>query len=114
MRIYAAFTQQSSIQTKPDGLACVVPPEFLSSFGGGQMVAYNESRTTICSFSDGPAPVVVRAAPIKRLARMREKIAKYTPPHPRSRWPLTANILDPIRSSVVCKGPRQILQVFIF
>ncbi len=26
-------------------------------------------------------------------------------------WPLCANILDPIRASVVCSGPAQILQV---
>ncbi len=27
-------------------------------------------------------------------------------------WPLCANILDPVRASVVCNGPAQILQVF--
>jgi hypothetical protein len=27
-------------------------------------------------------------------------------------WPLCANILDPVRASVVCDGPSQILQVF--
>ena len=26
-------------------------------------------------------------------------------------WPLCANILDPVRASVVCSGPAQILQV---
>jgi hypothetical protein len=35
---------------------------------------------------------------------------RYAPPHPRSRWPLAANILDPVRCSVVCQGPAQILQ----
>ena len=28
-----------------------------------------------------------------------------------SEWPLCANILDPVRASVVCSGPSQIMQV---
>jgi hypothetical protein len=28
---------------------------------------------------------------------------RYSPPHPAAVWPLTANILDPIRLSIVCQ-----------
>ena len=33
---------------------------------------------------------------------------EYVPPHPAAIWPLCANILDPVRLSVVCKGPSQV------
>ena len=36
---------------------------------------------------------------------------RYAPPHPKATWPLSANILDPVRASVVCSGPSQIIQV---
>jgi len=55
-------------------------------------------------------PIEFFSAPIKSVARMREKLAKYVPPHPAAIWPLTANILDPVRASIVCDGPKQILQ----
>ncbi len=32
------------------------------------------------------------------------------PPHPCSKWPLSANIADPVRASIICNGPAQILQ----
>ena len=31
-------------------------------------------------------------------------LSRYAPPHPRGTWPLCANILDPIRVSVVVAG----------
>ena len=40
---------------------------------------------------------------------MREKLAEYAAEG--ATWPLTANILDPVRSSVVCNGPAQMLEV---
>ena len=56
-----------------------------------------------CTFSEERESVVeVLPASPKRLARMREKLVKYVPPHPRSRWPLAANILDPVRASGKC------------
>ena len=58
-------------------------------------------RSFMCTFSGRQSLLEVHPAPPKRLARMREKLAKYLPPHPRSRWPLAANILDPIRASGV-------------
>ena len=36
---------------------------------------------------------------------------RYEPPHPRGQWPLCANIVDPVRTSVVCSGPAQIAEV---
>ena len=53
----------------------------------------------------------VHPGPVKRVSRMNTKLAKYAPPHPRGVWPLAANILDPLRASVVCDGPAQILEV---
>ena len=35
-------------------------------------------------------------APAKAVARMREKLREYAPPHPKGVWPLAANILDPV------------------
>ncbi len=63
-----------------------------------------------CLFDCGVGPVLVEAGPPKRADRMRAKLAKYRPPHPRSAWPLAGNILDPIRAAVVCRGPAQILE----
>ena len=45
-------------------------------------------------------------APIKTIARMLEKINKYRPPvYPSHRclWPLAANVLDPVRLTLVCE-----------
>ena len=45
-------------------------------------------------------------APIKTVARMLEKINKYRPPvYPSHRclWPLAANVLDPVRLTLVCE-----------
>ena len=64
-----------------------------------------------CAFGDGEEGwVEVHLAGVKAAARMREKLGKYAPPHPRARWPLSANILDPVRVSVVCGGPSQVLE----
>ena len=52
-----------------------------------------------CTFAGGMAAVEVRPAPVKRAERIREKLGEYAPPHPRGRWPLAANILDPVRCS---------------
>jgi hypothetical protein len=36
---------------------------------------------------------------------------RYAPPHPAGTWPLAANILDPVRLSVVVRGPARMLEV---
>jgi hypothetical protein len=36
--------------------------------------------------------------------------ARYAPPHPGGTWPLSANILDPVRLSLVADGPTHILR----
>ncbi len=56
--------------------------------------------------------VDVFSAPVKTIDRMREKVLEYVTESNGAGWPLCANILDPVRSSVVCRGPAQILQVF--
>ncbi len=66
----------------------------------------------LCLFEGGvEAQVTVHPAPPKGVQRMREKLAKYAEPHPKAIWPLSANILDPVRVSLVCRGPAQILEV---
>jgi hypothetical protein len=79
--------------------------------------AYAATATMLeCRFDDGPGAVEVIAAPLKRLARMREKLVEYAPlgpgaAGPGAGWPLSANILDPVRASIVCSGPAHMLQV---
>jgi len=68
-----------------------------------------------CRFQDCTGMVSVCSAPVKTLSRMREKIREYSLEMQGghgSSWPLSANILDPIRASIVCEGPSQILEVF--
>ena len=38
-------------------------------------------------------------------------VGRYLPPHPASVWPLTANILDPVRLSIVVDGPSRMLEI---
>ena len=66
----------------------------------------------ICSFAGGVTGLIaVHAAPPKRAVRIREKLGKYAAPDPRAVWPLCANILDPVRVSLVCEGAAQMLEV---
>jgi len=73
------------------------------------------SEIVECVFTTGVAPVFVHAGPRKSLHRMREKLSKYASysgvAHPRGGWPLAANILDPVRTSIVCEGACQIIEV---
>jgi hypothetical protein len=63
-----------------------------------------------CVFAGGVASdVSVCPAPTKTAARMREKLAEYLAEG--AMWPLTAQILDPVRASVVCHGPAEMLEV---
>ena len=73
----------------------------------------SERSTKInCRFLDSEHEIVeVHFAPPKTGARMREKLKKYCYPHPKAVWPLCANIVDPVRISIVCKGSSQIVQV---
>ena len=36
---------------------------------------------------------------------------RYAPPHPGAVWPLSANILDPVRLSLVVDGPARMIEV---
>eukprot|EP00960_Hanusia_phi_P075192 768386-Hanusia_phi.AAC.3 len=70
------------------------------------------SRATLeCEFEEGADQVRVYLARPKTCSRMAEKLREYRPPHHKGIWPLTANILDPIRLSIVCSGTSQIVQV---
>ncbi len=73
----------------------------------------------VCKFKDRSAVVEVLTAPVKTVARMREKVLEYSAEastskgsSPGSGYPHTAQIVDPVRSSIVCDGPAQILEVF--
>ena len=70
-----------------------------------------EASKVLCRFDCGEGSVVVHTAPPKGVARMREKMLENAPPHPQGRWPLSANILDPVRVSIVCCGSDQVMQV---
>ena len=51
---------------------------------------------------------------LKALKRMREKVLEYSESAGEgAKWPLCANILDPVRASVVCSGPAEILDVLV-
>ena len=63
----------------------------------------------LCNFRTGVSPVLANSAPIKTKQRMGEKLAEYAADG--FSWPLTACILDPVRVSLVCKGPSQMLEV---
>jgi hypothetical protein len=74
----------------------------------------------VCAFRGGTAVVEVLTAPVKTLARMREKVLEYSAEaaacvpgsQPGWVWPQAARIVDPIRTSIVCNGPAQILEAF--
>jgi len=53
----------------------------------------------------------VYRAPVKTKARMREKLVSYGSADAGAELPLAANILDPVRASVVCTCPDEMLQV---
>lgn len=60
--------------------------------------------------SENPLPwrYQVVAAPVKSKIRMREKVIEYAQ-RPDCVRPFAANILDPVRTTLVCDGPRSIL-----
>jgi hypothetical protein len=69
------------------------------------------------SFDGAPSKMMMidlYFTPIKTQERMKEKVLKYSFPHPWSQWPLTANIRDPIRISIACDDPSHILQIVRF
>jgi hypothetical protein len=66
------------------------------------------AAVAMCRFACGPRRVLVFAGPVKGTRRMREKLVEYA--REGMEWPLCAQILDPVRTSVVCSGPAQILE----
>jgi len=82
---------------------------------GSNADSFNTCNSNVISVSfeqDGQSTQVeVQFAPIKKKARMHEKLSKYMPPNVRCQWPLSAYITDAVRCSIVCKGPTQMLQM---
>ncbi len=72
---------------------------------------FNRIITLSCVFSNGTGAIEICTTAPKARERMKQKLHKYAYPHPRSSWPLCANILDPVRISIVCHGASQVLEV---
>jgi hypothetical protein len=108
---HAAEGAQTSICVSKKSTSNVldVDSEEAGIVGEGQRLA--PSLVLNCKFNEGCAPVEMHAAPVKTAVRMREKLCDYGVPGSTGVWPFAASILDPVRVSVVCEGPSQILQV---
>uniref|UniRef100_A0A7S4P8H4 Receptor ligand binding region domain-containing protein n=1 Tax=Guillardia theta TaxID=55529 RepID=A0A7S4P8H4_GUITH len=72
----------------------------------------HHSITMDCKFEEGVRRVEVSFAPVKSLARMSQKLFKYADPLLRCVRPYSGYILDPVRLSVICEGPKKILEIF--
>jgi hypothetical protein len=107
----AAITVLRSDSSGSSGPCGPCGPDPTNDWRGGAADGAGGVVRVECEFEEGAGPVLVEAAAPKTAARMREKKRKYGPPHPECRWPLSANILDPVRASVVCTGASQLLQV---
>ena len=62
-----------------------------------------------CRFLSRDGPVWVIPAPEKAIGRMREKVAEYRAEG--APWPRAGSILDPVRATVVCEGPAEMLEI---
>ena len=62
-----------------------------------------------CRFLLDDAPVWVIPAPVKQPGRMREKVAEYKAEG--AQWPRAGSILDPVRATVVCQGPANMIEI---
>ncbi len=62
-----------------------------------------------CRFHSRDGPVWVIPAGEKAIGRMREKVAEYRAEG--AAWPRAGSILDPVRATVVCEGPAEMLEV---
>jgi len=97
--------------------ATAAPPKLrAASSDGDQQEAslasakHVRGRRFNCTFRDGSVAVVeVCSAPVKNVSRMREKLSEYAAE--RAPWPHCAQILDPVRTTVVCEGPARMLEV---
>ncbi|EKX41377.1 hypothetical protein GUITHDRAFT_112591 [Guillardia theta CCMP2712] len=47
----------------------------------------------------------------KTVKSMTEKLKDFGPPHPAAVWPLTANVLDPVRMCIICQDAADMLEV---
>ena len=103
-RLLRATTLSHSMKFTRESSAATGLTRSTATHGVGEVVCAFE-----ISNGGGTSAVGVWAAPAKTAARMREKLAEYAAEG--AAWPLCANILDPVRASVVCAGPGQMLEV---
>ena len=89
----------------------VSPDRQLSAPSQGSSVDALQHVRITCTLNQGfgLGNFDVHTAPIKTMARMREKLLEYAAGD--AQWPLSANILDPIRASIVCDGATAIMEV---
>jgi hypothetical protein len=83
-----------------------------SSFSDRSSVASSGSLSVPevrCRFLGRDGPVWVIPAGEKAIGRMREKVAEYRKEG--APWPRAGSILDPVRATVVCEGPAEMLEV---
>ena len=107
----SCWTEVSEVLTNPE-------THRMDRFDKSPDTLYNKSLDTSNSNTIqvrfqhcGQQTVEVQFAPVKRMARMHEKLSKYMPPNVRCQWPLTAYISDVVRLSIVCNGPAQMLHM---
>ena len=106
VKLWSSFASYSAKHPNHDSEQQVIEvqsgPEEMSSYSD------NLAETIVmCCFRNIPINVSFCPAPIKTIARMREKLTEYED----GTWPLCAYILDPVRCSIICNCPEEILDV---
>ena len=84
----------------------------LSNVDRSTEISSNENlrlEVITCRLHERLMTLELHAAPVKTVSRMRQKLVEYSSEN--YSWPLAANILDPIRCSIVCDSPREMLEV---
>jgi hypothetical protein len=93
-----------------EGLESTLDEQSSTSCGHRASSSGHDGVITLeCNFHSGPGQLDVQRAPIKTAGRMLEKIKEYADKE--VAWPLTGCILDPVRASVVCSGPAEMVEV---
>lgn len=109
------LAHSSGIETNPEHVGSIKSLRRMpisSTIGASTELSTGTDATQVGFQMHGQqVQVEVYFAPIKKQDRMREKLSRYVPPNPRCEWPLTAYITDPVRLSIVCDGPTQILEM---
>ena len=92
--------------------SCASAPTEMSRIESAPNAILLRATRIECVFTSGLRLLDVYPALPKTVERMRDKLVEYVSDSEETRaaWPLCANILDPVRASVVCDGPSEILE----